>query len=216
MVLDPSLAEVVATPVQATPLPAVGAAPPLRRVAVFCGGSGAALRAHRDATAAFGRSLAERGLGLVYGGGRIGLMGVLADAALAAGGEVTGVIPDHLVRREVAHRGLTDLRVVRSMQERKAEMARLADAFVALPGGFGTVDELFEMLTWTQIGLQAKPSALLNVDGYWDHLLAWVGRAEGDGLLRPAHAGLLLAGTTPAEVLDRLAGWRLPEMPALG
>jgi uncharacterized protein (TIGR00730 family) len=142
-------------------------------------------------------------------------MGVLADAALAAGGAVTGVIPDHLVRREVAHRGLQDLRVVRSMHERKAVMAGLADAFVALPGGFGTLDELFEMLTWSQIGLHAKPCALLDVEGYWAPLLAWVGRAVADGLLRPAHAGLLVTGGTPDEVLDRLAAWRLPEMPAL-
>jgi uncharacterized protein (TIGR00730 family) len=159
--------------------------------------------------------LARRGIGLVYGGGRIGLMGVLADAALGAGGKVTGVIPDHLVRREVAHMGLQDLRVVRSMHERKAVMAGLADAFVALPGGFGTLDELFEMLTWSQIGLHAKPCALLNVEGYWDALLAWIRRAVADGLLRPAHAGLLVAGGTPDEVLDLLAAWRLPEMPKL-
>ncbi len=142
-------------------------------------------------------------------------MGALADAALAAGGTVTGVIPEHLVAREVAHRGVQDLRVVGSMHERKALMAELADAFVALPGGFGTMDELFEMLTWTQIGLQAKPCALLNVEGFWDPLLAWVERAVADGLVRPAHAGLLLAGGDPQEVLDRLAAWRLPEMPAL-
>ena len=159
--------------------------------------------------------MAERGIGLVYGGGRIGLMGVVADAALAAGGEVIGVIPDHLVRREVAHRGLTDLRVVRSMHERKAEMARLADAFVALPGGFGTMDELFEMLTWSQVGLHEKVTALVNVDGYWDHLVAWVGRAVADGLLRPGHAGLLLVARDPAEALDGLAAWRPSELPAL-
>ncbi len=182
---------------------------------MFCGGSGAAKPAYKEAAAELGRTLAARRIGLVFGGGRIGLMGVLADAALAAGGEVTGVIPDHLVRREVAHRGLTDLRVVRSMHERKAEMARLADAFVALPGGFGTMDELFEMLTWSQVGLHEKATALVNVDGYWDHLAAWVGRAVADGLLRPGHAGLLLLAATPDEALDRLAAWQRPEMPTL-
>jgi uncharacterized protein (TIGR00730 family) len=190
-------------------------APALGRVAVFCGGSGAAKPAHKEAAAETGRVLARRGIGLVYGGGRIGLMGVLADAALEAGATVTGVIPDHLVRREVAHTRVQDLRVVRSMHERKAVMAGLADAFIALPGGFGTLDELFEMLTWSQIGLHAKPCALLDVEGYWDPLLAWVGRAVADGLLRPAHAGLLVTSGTPDEVLDRLAAWRLPEMPGL-
>ena len=134
---------------------------------------------------------------------------------MAEGGEVTGVMPQALIDREIGHRGLTDLRAVASMHERKALMAELADAFVALPGGFGTMDELFEMLTWTQIALQAKPCAVLNVEGYWDALLAWVDRAVADGLVRPAHVGLLLAGGEPEEVLDRLAAWRLPEMPAL-
>lgn len=142
-------------------------------------------------------------------------MGVVADAALSAGGEVIGVIPDHLVRREVAHTGLADLRIVGSMEERKAEMARLACAFVALPGGFGTMDELFEMLTWSQIGLHAKPTALVNIDGYWDHLIAWVDRAVADGLVRQGHAGLLLVAGTPDEALERLATWQPPEMPAL-
>jgi uncharacterized protein (TIGR00730 family) len=187
----------------------------LGRVAVFCGGSGAAKPAHKEAAAAVGQLLARRGIGLVYGGGRVGLMGVLADAALAEGGMVTGVMPQHLVAREIAHTRVQDLRVVGSMLERKALMAELSDAFLALPGGFGTLDELFEMLTWSQIGLQAKPSALLNVDGFWDPLLAWVARAVEDGLLRPAHAQLLLAGEDAGELLDRLAAWRPPEMPAL-
>jgi uncharacterized protein (TIGR00730 family) len=181
---------------------------------VFCGGSGAAKPAYKEAAAELGRIMAARRIGLVFGGGRIGLMGVLADAALAAGGEVDGVIPDHLVRREVAHRGLTDLRVVRSMHERKAEMARLADAFVALPGGFGTMDELFEMLTWSQVGLHEKATALVNVDGYWDHLppgstarspTACSGPATRAPPRRPR----------PRGALDSLAAWRPPEMPAL-
>lgn len=188
---------------------------PLTRVGVFCGGSGAAKQSHRTAAAALGTVLARRGIGLVYGGGRIGLMGVLADAMLEAGGNVIGVIPQHLVAREIAHTRVQDLRVVGSMLERKALMAELSDAFIALPGGFGTMDELFEMLTWSQIGLQTKPSALLNVAGFWDPLLAWVARALEDGLLRPAHAGLLLEGKDPDEVLSRLAAWSLPAMPAL-
>lgn len=165
----------------------------MKRVGVFLGGSGAAREVYVRAARDLGTALARRGLTLVYGGGRIGLMGVLADAALAAGGEVIGVIPQHLVDREVAHAGLSDLRVVGSMLERKALMAELADAFVALPGGYGTLDELFEMLTWTQIGTQAKACALLNVAGYYDALLAWVGHAVHEGLVRPGHRDLLLA-----------------------
>jgi uncharacterized protein (TIGR00730 family) len=189
-------------------------APP-RRIAVFCGGSGTAAPAYKAAAAVLGRVLADQGIHLVFGGGRIGLMGVLADAALTAGGQVTGVIPKHLVGREIAHTGVTDLRTVETMHERKALMADLADGFIALPGGFGTLDELFEMLTWSQIGLQAKPCALLNIEGFWDPLLAWIERAVADGLLRPAHAGLLVTGDSPEAVLAKLAGWQLPVMPAL-
>src|SRR4051812_49148308 len=145
---------------------------PAMRVCVFCGSNPGARPEYAAAARAVGRALAERGRGLVYGGGNVGLMGVCADAALAAGGEVIGVIPDALQTAEVAHGGLTRLHVVRTMHERKALMADLSDAFAALPGGFGTLDELFEILTWAQLGIHAKPVAILNVAGFFDPLLA--------------------------------------------
>lgn len=187
----------------------------MKHVGVFLGGSGAAKEVYVEAARSLGQQLAEQGLTLVYGGGRIGLMGVIADAALAAGGEVIGVIPQHLVAREVAHPGLSDLRVVGDMLERKALMAELSDVFVALPGGYGTLDELFEMVTWTQIGTQAKPCGVLNVAGYYDHLLAWVEHAVGEGLVRAGHRDLLLSADDSATLLDRLATWTLPDMPKL-
>src|ERR1043165_174167 len=146
---------------------------PFRRVCVFCGSSPGARPEYRQAAEAMGRLLASRRIGLVYGGGNVGLMGLLADAALSAGGEVIGVIPRHLDAREVAHRGLPDLRVVASMHERKALMADLSDAFIALPGGLGTLEEMFEILTWAQLGLHRKPCGLLNVLGYFDRLLSF-------------------------------------------
>ena len=187
----------------------------MKRVGVFLGGSGAAKAVYVEAARNLGRELAGRGLTLVYGGGRIGLMGVIADAALTAGGEVIGVIPRHLVEREVAHTGLSDLRVVETMLERKALMAELSDVFVALPGGYGTLDELFEMVTWTQIGVQAKPCGVLNVAGYYDPLLAWVEHAVREGLVRAGHRDLLLAGKDTKTLLEQLATWTLPEMPKL-
>jgi uncharacterized protein (TIGR00730 family) len=182
---------------------------------VFLGGSGAAKDTYVQAAVRLGRELAGRDLTLVYGGGRIGLMGVLADTALASGGEVIGVIPQQLVDREVAHQGLSELRVVKNMAERKAVMAEQSDVFVALPGGYGTLDELFEMVTWTQIGVQAKPCGVLNVAGYYNSLLAWVDHAVSEGLLRPGHRGLLLEDGDAGVLLDRLSAWRLPEMPKL-
>jgi uncharacterized protein (TIGR00730 family) len=187
----------------------------MKSVAVFCGGSSAAREVHMEAARALGRSVSERGLTLVYGGAKIGLMGVLADAALAAGGEVIGVIPQHLVAREGAHQGLSDLRLVGTMLERKALIAELSDAFVALPGGFGTLDELFEMLTWTQIGVQTKPCGVLNVDGYYDHLLAWVAHAADEGLVRRGHLALLAAAANVDTLLSALAVWSPPVMPDL-
>jgi len=148
--------------------------------------------------------LAGRGLGLVYGGGNVGLMGVLADSMLHAGGEVIGVIPQSLVAREVAHRGVTELRIVDSMHQRKALMNELSDAFIALPGGFGTLDEFFEILTWSQLGIHAKPSGLLNVAGYYDSLLAMLDHAVAEGLLRPAHRELVLADTDADALVQRL------------
>jgi len=153
--------------------------------------------------------LAGKGITIVYGGGSIGLMGILADAALEAGGRVIGVIPGHLGEKEIAHAGLSELHVVRTMHERKALMMELSDAFIALPGGLGTLEELFEVLTWSQLGLHAKPCGLLNVRGYYDPLLALLDRAVEQGFLRREHRGLLAVDTDPAGLLEQL-GNRLP------
>ncbi len=176
-------------------------------VAVFCGGSSGVKESYVQAAREMGYEIARRGFVLVYGGGHIGLMGVLADAALAAGGEVVGVIPQSLVAREIAHARLSRLEVVPDMLTRKARMAELADAFIALPGGYGTLDELFEMLTWTQIGVQAKPCGVLNVNGYYNHLIAWTDHAVEEGLVRAGHRNLLLAEREITELLDKLALW---------
>lgn len=185
----------------------------MRAVAVFCGGSSGKGDVYREAAQAAGRTLAERGVTLVYGGGHIGLMGALADAALGAGGTVVGVMPQSLVDREIAHLGLSRLEVVPDMLTRKARMAELADAFVALPGGYGTLDELFEMLTWTQIGAQAKPCGVLNVGGYYDALLAWVDHAVREGLIRQGHRDLLQADADFGVLLDKLSAWTHLEVP---
>lgn len=177
----------------------------IESVTVFCGsGSGAREEYARDARA-FGRLLAERDLSLVYGGGRTGLMGELADAALAAGATVTGVIPRHLVEREVAHDGLSDLIVVDDMHQRKARLAALGDCFVALPGGSGTLEEFFEAWTWRRIGLHEKACALLNTLGYWDGLLTMLSRMEAEQFLRAGDLDGLLVEPTPAGLLDALA-----------
>jgi hypothetical protein len=161
--------------------------------------------AYAAAARALGEAAAARGLRVVYGGASVGLMGALADAALAAGGEVEGVIPRRLVARELAHAGLTRLHVVDSMLERKELMASLADAFIALPGGIGTLDELFETMTWTQLGIHAKPSGLLDVDGYWQPLLALLDRQVAEGFLRRPWQELLCVARTPQALLDALA-----------
>jgi uncharacterized protein (TIGR00730 family) len=176
----------------------------LRNITVFCGSSAGLSPLHADKARQVGCSLAERGIGLVYGGGRVGLMGVLADACLRAGGRVVGVIPKALADKEVAHTGLTELHVVGSMHERKALMAERCDAFLALPGGYGTWDELFEALTWTQLGIQRKACGLLNVGGYYDALIAMVDRAIDEGFIRREHRELLLADTDVAALLERL------------
>ncbi len=185
----------------------------MKRICVYCGSSPGSRPAYREAAEALGDELAERGIGLVYGGGNVGLMGVVADAVLAAGGKVTGVIPRSLSDREIAHTGLDDLRVVESMHERKALMADLADAFVALPGGVGTLEELVEVMTWTQLGLHRKPCGILDVEGYYDHLLAWLDHAERERFLRPEHRALLVNAATPAALLEAFEAW---EAPALG
>ncbi len=179
----------------------------LARVCVFCGSSPGAHPAYLDAARSLGAALARRRLELVYGGASVGLMGAVADAALAAGGEVTGVIPGALQAKELAHGGLTRLEVVGSMHERKARMSDLADAFVALPGGMGTLEELAEILTWAQLGLHRKAAGVLDVRGYWRPLLAFLDHAVQERFLRPEHRALLLAREDPAELLDALAAF---------
>jgi uncharacterized protein (TIGR00730 family) len=154
--------------------------------------------------------MAERGIGLVYGGGKVGLMGVLADTVLAHGGEAIGVMPQALIEREIGHPGLTDLRVVGSMHERKALMAELSDAFVAVPGGIGTLEELIEVYTWSQLGIHDKACGVLNVHGYYDHLAALLDHAVTEGFLRPQHRAVLSVASEPAELLDRLAAFDPP------
>ena len=177
----------------------------LRRVCVFCGSSPGHAREFRDAAEALARVMAARSIGLVFGGGCVGLMGMIADAVLAAGGHAIGVIPDALVAREIAHRGLPDLRIVRSMHERKATMADLSDAFIALPGGFGTFEELCEAITWTQLGLHRKRCGVLNVGGFYNPLLGLFDSAVRAGFIRDANRDIVTATDDPAELLDRLS-----------
>lgn len=176
----------------------------MRRLCVFCGSSSGVQEAYAEQARRLGELMVRHGLELVFGGGHIGLMGVLADSVLAAGGIAIGVIPQALVDKELAHGGLTDLRVVSTMHQRKALMADLSDGFVALPGGFGTADELFEILTWAQLGLHAKPIGLLNVAGFFDSLLTWLDRAVHDGFVRPPHRRLLLEAGEPSDLVDLL------------
>jgi uncharacterized protein (TIGR00730 family) len=185
----------------------------MKRVCVFAGSATGHRSEYAEAARALAAELARRHLGLVYGGGSIGLMGVLADTALAAGVEVVGVIPKPIASKELAHGGLTELRLVATMHERKATMAALADGFVALPGGLGTFEETLEMLTWSQLGVHAKPVGVLNAGGYYDGLLRWLSHAVAEGFLHRANLGLLLFGDTAAELLDALAAWRPPPAP---
>lgn len=184
----------------------------MKRACVFCGSSHGSRPEYSAAAEELVRALARRGLGLVFGGGGIGLMDVIANAALEQGIEVIGVIPEALVAKELAHRGIADMRVVRSMHERKAVMAELSDAFVALPGGFGTLEELFEVLTWSQLGLHRKPSGLLNVAGYFDPLLAFFDHALAERFLRPKHRAMVLVDSDPDGLLDRLAAFQPPKL----
>jgi uncharacterized protein (TIGR00730 family) len=178
--------------------------PPVQRICVFCGASPGARPAYRHATAQLAGLLASEGIGVVYGGGGVGLMGALADAVIAESGELTGVIPRSLVDREIAHRDVMDMRVVGSMHERKALMAELSDAFVALPGGIGTLEELFEVYTWAQLGLHQKPCGLLNVDGYYDGIADFLSHAVAERFLREETRGLLMIESDPATLLERL------------
>lgn len=182
----------------------------MQRICVFSGSSSGRIVDYRDAAVELGTLLAERNIGLVYGGAAVGLMGAVADATTSAGGNVIGVIPSALVDREVAHTGLSDLRVVGSMHERKALMADLSDAFVALPGGIGTFEEIFEVWTWTQLGTHAKPCAMLNVHGFYDRLLGFLDHVVDEAFLKPAHRGMLLSSSDPTVLLDLLAEYQVP------
>ena len=176
----------------------------MKRLAVYCGSSMGTDPAFAETARMLGRTMAARGIGLVYGGGRLGLMGVVADSVMEAGGEAHGVIPQALVDLEVAHTGLTELHFVSDMHERKAKMTDLCDAFVAIPGGIGTLDELFEAWTWTQLGLHDKPSGLLNYQGYYDALVQFLDLAVTEGFQRPRHRAALLVDTEVESLLDRL------------
>ena len=176
----------------------------MKRICVFCGSSPGARPAYAEATAELARLLVADGLGLVYGGANVGLMAVLADTVLAEGGDAIGVIPQPLVDREIAHPGLSDLRVVGSMHERKALMAELADAFVALPGGLGTLEELFEVYTWSQLGLHVKPCALLDVEGYYEGIETFLTHAVDERFLRKDHRRMLIVERDPRALIERL------------
>ncbi|WP_374324707.1 LOG family protein [Aquipseudomonas alcaligenes] len=176
----------------------------LKSVCVFCGASPGARPIYHEAAAQLGRHIAERGLTLVYGGGAVGLMGVVADAALAAGGEVIGIIPQSLERAEIGHKGLTRLEVVDGMHARKARMAELADAFIALPGGLGTLEELFEVWTWGQLGYHAKPLGLLEVDGFYARLTDFLDHLVAERFVREQHRAILQVSASPAELLARM------------
>ncbi|GAA5128263.1 TIGR00730 family Rossman fold protein [Haloechinothrix salitolerans] len=185
---------------------------PIKAVCVFCGSSTGTGSRYVDAATSLGEHLARSGVRVVYGGAHVGTMGVLADAALAAGGEVVGVIPEGMVEREIAHTGLTELHVVADMHERKALMSERADAFIALPGGAGTLEELFEVWTWAQLGLHAKPIGLLDIDGFYQPLRAMTDHMVDEGFLRAGHRDALLFDTDPDRLLRGLAEHRLPEV----
>jgi uncharacterized protein (TIGR00730 family) len=182
----------------------------LRSLCVFCGSSAGTREVYQQAAQTVGRLLCRRGIELVYGGGRVGLMGLVANACLNEGGRVIGVIPQALADKEIAHTGLTELRIVGSMHERKALMADLSDAFMSLPGGFGTWEEFFEVLTWSQLGIQRKACGVLNVAGYYDPLLDMADRALSEGFVREAHRDLLLSDADPERLLDRLNSYAAP------
>jgi len=180
----------------------------VKRLCVFCGSSAGVDPTYRSAADRLGRALGARRIGLVYGGARVGLMGAVADAALASGSEVIGVIPRALVSKEVAHAGLTDLRIVSSMHERKAMMADLSDGFVAMPGGWGTLEEFFEVLTWAQLGIHEKPCGLLNAAGYFDPLLAFLRHSVTEGFVRPENEQMMIVDGDAERLLDAMAVWR--------
>jgi uncharacterized protein (TIGR00730 family) len=181
-----------------------------KRICVFCGSTPGARPSYTAAAVALAKHLAASKIGIVYGGGNVGLMGVLADTASKAGGDVIGVIPRSLLAKELGHGGLCELRVVESMHERKAMMAELSDAFIALPGGYGTFEEFCEVLTWTQLGLQKKPCGILNIEGYYDHLLKLFDHAVAEEFLKPVHRRMVLEDDRPEPLVDRLLHYDAP------
>ena len=185
----------------------------MKRICVFCGSSLGSNPEYAEAAITLGGLLAMRKIGLVYGGGNVGLMGVIANAVLDAGGEVIGVIPHALASREIEHRGVTHLHVVDSMHERKAMMADLSDAFIAMPGGVGTFEEFFEAVTWTQLGLHRKPCGLLNVSAFYTPLAAFIDQAVSEGFIKPVHRASIVVDDNPERLLDTLARVRLPDVP---
>jgi uncharacterized protein (TIGR00730 family) len=180
----------------------------VKRVCVYAGSNAGTRPAYAEIAVELARVLVARDIDVVFGGGNVGLMKVVADATMAAGGEVIGIIPEALMAREVGHRDITELRVVGSMHERKALMAELSDGFVALPGGFGTIEEIIEIATWAQLGLHAKPFGLLNVDGFYDSLIAFFDHAVDEGFLRPQHRYMLLVADEPEALLEAFAKWQ--------
>lgn len=182
----------------------------MKRICIFCGSNTGVRPAYAEAARALARHLVKLGIGIVYGGGNVGLMGVLADTAMAAGGEVIGVIPHALFAKEVGHAGIPDLRIVDSMHERKALMADLADGFIAMPGGWGTFDEFCEILTWAQLGLHRKPCGILNVEGYYDTLLAMFDHSVAEGFLKPEYKPIVLAATEPEDLVAKMQSYRAP------
>lgn len=177
--------------------------PPLKKICIFTGSRRGALPAYANIAEELARDLVARGFGLVYGGGKVGLMNVIADTVLGLGGHVTGVIPSALVSKEVAHTGLSELRVVNSMHERKALMAELSEGFIALPGGIGTMEEFFEVLSWAQLGIHNKPCGLLNVAGYYDELIKFLDSAVAQDFVKPKHRALLIVQSEPAALLEQ-------------
>jgi uncharacterized protein (TIGR00730 family) len=183
----------------------------MKRICIFCGSSTGTRSEYAETARAMGQALLRRGIGLVYGGGCVGLMGIVADAVMGGGGEVVGVIPEALVTRELAHGDITQLIVVHSMHERKAKMAELSDAFVALPGGYGTFEEFCEILTWAQLGLHRKPCGILNVNDYYEPLLRLFDNAVAEGFLRPSNRQLVIEETDPGRLLDMLVDYTPPQ-----
>lgn len=181
-------------------------------ICIFCGSNTGKDGRYVEATRTLVRALADARLKIIFGGGRVGLMGVVAESALAAGAHITGVTPRRLLEHELVHEGLTELRVCDSMHERKVDMTRLADAFIVLPGGMGTYDELFEVLTLNQLGVHEKPVALYNIDGYYDRLMHFLGHAVEEGFVRAEHRDMIIVEHEPAALLRRLQEWRMPQV----